>query len=476
MASYKTEKTWSDLQESLNRVRQQLGFVSRAGWDNLMAGDAHLQVHSTSQHNRQNSTSQHNRQKMHSPSYLPRLLTTPDGVPNRPSTDLRRGPRVVVPPLFNEKANGRKETPRKSVNCSFQQPVNQLKCSNILDGPVILSSNLQLQNRPSVRQEEHEGNKKRSSRTWSHSPGLQRERAACSFFRENKSFAWNFLDSFILEVLRDELVPDILMEVLSGYYTKMLPDPLKCPIYSPTRKHFHTKRKLQQTVKLDVFKQQPAVSVLNTLLEEIVSELTVGLIRRVVEELVRKHLTTTAINESLTEVMAETIEPMVPQLVKEAVCETLLEGILQEEILPEVLDEEMRNVAMLLLSEYDTEIYEQQKQAITTYAGKKLIDMFLLENLLKVIGNQGRAFSEKVELDRLLDSWMLDILLGQYLNITQHNHLTVENVALRDYHTKAFTEVVLDVILTEMSEHMDEDLADLFQYERQMEETNFITD
>ncbi|XP_041030096.1 uncharacterized protein LOC121269527 isoform X3 [Carcharodon carcharias] len=285
------------------------GVICRRGWDNLMAGDAQLQVH---------STSQHNRQKMHSPSYLPRLLITPDGVSNRPSTDLRRGPRVVVPPLFNEKANGRKETPRKSVNCSFQQPVNQLKCSNIQDGPMIPSSNLQLQ-----------------------------ELAACSFFRENKSFAWNFLDSFILEVLRDELVPDILMEVLSGYYTK-------CPIYSPTRKHFHTKRKLQQTVKLDVFKQQPAVSVLNILLEEVVSELTVGLIRRVVEELVRNHLTTTAINESLTEVMAETIEPMVPQLVKEAVSEIWQEGILQEEILPEVLDEEMRNVAVLLLGEYDT--------------------------------------------------------------------------------------------------------------------------
>ncbi|XP_041030098.1 uncharacterized protein LOC121269527 isoform X5 [Carcharodon carcharias] len=194
------------------------GVICRRGWDNLMAGDAQLQVH---------STSQHNRQKMHSPSYLPRLLITPDGVSNRPSTDLRRGPRVVVPPLFNEKANGRKETPRKSVNCSFQQPVNQLKCSNIQDGPMIPSSNLQLQNSPSVRQEEHEGNKKRSSRTWSHSPGLQRELAACSFFRENKSFAWNFLDSFILEVLRDELVPDILMEVLSGYYTKTLPDLLK---------------------------------------------------------------------------------------------------------------------------------------------------------------------------------------------------------------------------------------------------------
>ncbi|XP_072342435.1 uncharacterized protein [Scyliorhinus torazame] len=443
MASYKTEKTWSDLQESLNRVRQQLGFVSRAGWDNLVARDAPPRVH---------STPQHNRQKVHSPSHLPRLLTTPDGVSHRPLVDLRRGPRVVVPPLSSEKTNGRKGTLRKSAICSSQQPVSQPEYCDIRDSGMILCSGRLLPNSASVRQQDHGGHEEAG--TWSHSPGLQREFAACSFFRENKSFAWNFLDLFILEVLRDELVPDILMEVLSDSYTKH-------PLYLPTKKNFHSKSNLQQIVKLDVLKQQPALSVLDTLLEEIVSELTLGLIRTVVEELVSNHLTTAAITESLTEVMAETTEPMVAQLVKEAVSEALLQEILQEEMLTEVVDEEMRNVAMLLLSDYDTEISEQQ-QAVRTYASKRLIDMFLLENLVKIIGRHGRAFSEKIEMDRLLDSWMLDVLLGQYLNITKHNNLTVENVALRDYHTKAFTNVVLEVVLTEISEHMDEDLADLF--------------
>ncbi|XP_038635454.1 uncharacterized protein LOC119954351 isoform X2 [Scyliorhinus canicula] len=425
MASYRVEKTWSDLQESLNRVRQQLGFVSRAGWDDLVARDAPSRVH---------STPQHNRQKVHSPSHLPR-----------------------------------KGTLRKSVICSSQQPASQPEYSDIRDSAMILCSGRLLPNSASVRQQDHGGNEKRPSGTRSHSPGLQREFAACSFFRENKSFAWNFLDLFILEVLRDELVPDILMEVMSDSSTKH-------PLYLPTEKNFYSKSHLQQIVKLDVLKQQPAVSVLDTLLEEIVSELTLGLIRTVVEELVSNHLTTAAITESLTEVMAETIEPMVAQLVKEAVSEALLEEILQEEMLTEVVDEEMRNVAMLLLTDYDTEIYEQQQQAVRTYASKRLIDMFLLEKLVKIIGSQGRAFSEKIEMDRLLDSWMLDVLLGQYLNITKHNNLTVENVALRDYHTKAFTNVVLDVILMEMSEYMDEDLADLFQYERQMEQTNLIVD
>ncbi|XP_078062504.1 uncharacterized protein LOC144488332 isoform X2 [Mustelus asterias] len=457
MANSKTEKACSDRRESFNPIRQQVGLVSRAGWDEYLARDPHRRVH---------STSQRDRQKVHSPSYLPRLLVTPDGVPNRPMTDLRRGPRIVVPPLLSEKANGRKETLRKSVN--FPQFVTRSKYSNMVATAGILSSGLTLPSSASVRQQGLKDGTG-SSGTWSHHPGLQRELAACKLFRENKSFAWNFVDLFILEVLRDELVPDILMEVLSRYHTQG-------PIHPPTRMIFHTKSKLQQMVKLDVFKQQPAVAVLDTALEEVVSELTLGLIRSVVEEFVGNHLTSAAINESLTEVIVETIQPMVPQLVREAVSETLLEEILQEAILPEVLEEEMRNVAVSLLRECDTEIYEQEQQAVRTYAGKRLIDLFFLENLLKMIGSQGREFFGKVELDRLLDSWMLDILLGQHLNVTQHIQLTVENMALRDYHTKAFTDVVLDMVLTQMSEHIDEDLADLSQYERQMEEANFIVD
>ncbi|XP_043533009.1 uncharacterized protein LOC122540862 [Chiloscyllium plagiosum] len=443
MASFKTEKNWTDLQESLNRVRQQLGLIPRAEWDNFVPSEPPLRVC---------LTSQCDRWMAHTPSNLPGL-----------HTNVRRVPQREAPPLFSGKTNGKKEALRK-------QPLGKHKRSSVPDAAMIISSDLPLENRCSMRQQAHESSKKGSPGTGGHSSGLQREHAAFSFFKENQSFAWNFVDWFILEMLEDELVPDTLMEVLSHDVTKC------APAYSPTGKNFDVKRKLPETVKLDVLKQLPAVTILDTLLEEAVSEMTVGLIRRVVEELVENHLTNTAINDSLTELIVETVEPMVPQLVKETVNETLLEGILQEDILPEVLDEEMRNVAVLLLSEYDTETHEEQQQAVSTNADQRLLDMFLLEGLLKILRNQGRELSEMIELDRLLDSWMLDVLIGQYLNITQHCCLITENVALKDYHRKAFTDVVLDVILSELSEHMDEDLADLFQYEQQMEERNLIAD
>ncbi|XP_062894310.1 uncharacterized protein LOC134340756 [Mobula hypostoma] len=452
MASYKTEKTWDDLQESFNRIRMQLGLVPQPGWENPVASDVHQRAF---------STSQHDRQKVHSPSNLPRLLVTSDAIPNRPITDLRRGHWEVVPSLYNVSLK-REEAASKTMHSTFQQPISPLKFSYSPHVTMTCLTDRPLLNASFKRQ----GDDKMSVRTWSPSTGFKWESAAYHFFKENQLFARNFVDTIILEVIQDELVPDILTEVLLNDDTKYQ------PVYASSMKKFLIRNEQQQTAQLIAFKQRPAVLILETLLEEEISDLTRALIRTVLEEFVNIHLTTAIINESLTELIMETIEPMVPQLVKETVNEMVLEEILQEDIVPDVLDEEMRNVVLLQLSEPVTEVYEEQLEEVRIYASKRLIDMFVLEILLKTLANKGRAFSEEVELDRLSDSSMLDILLGQYLNISQYSCAAIDNVALRDYHLKAFTDVALDVILTEMGEHMDEDMADLFQYERQMEEAD----
>ncbi|XP_078283094.1 uncharacterized protein LOC144608814 isoform X2 [Rhinoraja longicauda] len=426
MASCKTEKTWDDLQESFNRIRQQLGLVP---WT----------------HQSDRPKSQLGRQKVYSPSNLPRLVVTSDAISNRPLADLRRDHWVVVPPLYDNSLN-KEDAPSKSMHSNFQQPISHLKYSpSSTDHP--------LQNASLRRREE---DNKMSTTTWNPSSGFERE-----------NLAWYFADAIILEVIQDKLVPDILMELLLSYDTKHQ------PVYAQRVKKSHIQNELR-IAQLAAFKPRPAVSILETLLEEEICDLTRGLIRNVFEEFANIHLTTIIISEFLTELIEDTIKPILPQIVKEAVNEMVLEEILQEDILPGVLDEEMRNVALRELSEHASEVYEQQLREVRTYAGKRLIDTFLLEIMLKALGNEGRAFSEEVELDRMLDSSMLDILLDQYLNISHYNCTTIDNVALKDYHVKAFTDVALDVILTEMSEHMDEDMADLFEYERQVEEGDFI--
>ncbi|XP_032905367.1 uncharacterized protein LOC116991123 isoform X3 [Amblyraja radiata] len=391
MASNKTEKTWDDLQESFNRIRQQLGLVP---WT----------------HQSDRPKSQLVRQKVHSPPNLPRLVVTSDAISKRPVADLRRDHWVVVPPLYNNSLN-KEDAPSKSMHSNFQQPISHLKFSPSPDVVIVSSTDHPLQNTSLRRREE---DYKMSTRTWNPSSRFERELTAYYPFKEN--LAWYFVDAIILEVIQDKLVPDILMELLLNDNTKHQ------PAYAQRVKKSHIQNELRID-QLGAFKPRPAVSILETLLEEEICDLTRGLIRNVFEEFANIHLTSIIISEFLTELIEETIIPILPQIVR-------------------------------------------------TYAGKRLIDMFLLEIMLKALGNEGRAFSEEVELDRMLDSSLLDILLDQYLNISHSNCTNIDNVALKDYHVKA--DVALNVILTEMSEHMDEDMADLFEYERQVEEGDFI--
>ncbi|XP_059812987.1 uncharacterized protein LOC132385167 isoform X3 [Hypanus sabinus] len=403
MASYKTEETWDDLQESFNRIRMQLNLVPQPGWENPVASDVHQHAF---------STSQHDGQKVHSPSNLPRLLVTSDAIPNRPIIDLRRGHWEVVPPLYNVSLK-REEAASKTM-----QPISPLKFSY---SPHVTMTGLT--DRPLLNASlKRQGDDKMSARTWSPSTGFKWESAAYHFFKENQLFARNFVDTIILEVIQDELVPDILTEVLLNDDTEYQ------PVYAPSMKKFLIRNELRQTAQLIAFKQRPAVLILETLLEEEVSDLTRALIRTVLEEFVNIHLTTAIIGESLTELIMETIEPMVLQLVKETVNEMILEEILWEDIVPDVLDEEMRNVALLQLCEHVTKVYEEQLEEVRIYAGKRLIDMFLLEILLKTLANKGRASSEKVELDRLLDSAWADNS-DQFQNVLRDSISQLDNDA-----------------------------------------------
>lgn len=67
--------------------------------------------------------------------------------------------------------------------------------------------------------------------------------------------------------------------------------------------------------QLGAFKPRPAVSILETLLEEEICDLTRGLIRNVFEEFANIHLTSIIISEFLTELIEETIIPILPQIV-----------------------------------------------------------------------------------------------------------------------------------------------------------------
>uniref|UniRef100_A0ACB8EYA6 Uncharacterized protein n=1 Tax=Sphaerodactylus townsendi TaxID=933632 RepID=A0ACB8EYA6_9SAUR len=107
---------------------------------------------------------------------------------------------------------------------------------------------------------------------------------------------------------------------------------------------------------------------------------------------------------------------------------------------------------------------------VAAFATKQLIDIFLLEHSIGKMSFPGPRFFEKEHSSMVLDSLMFDILLGQFFSIQQWQRTTFENIPLRDFHLRAFTEVALDVILTELNKLTVENMEDLLEYERGVQE------
>nr|XP_014347346.1 PREDICTED: uncharacterized protein LOC106704565 [Latimeria chalumnae] len=215
-------------------------------------------------------------------------------------------------------------------------------------------------------------------------------------------------------------------------------------------------------------------SIVDDFIEEELRDVATEEIRSSIKDLVDDHLNMAAIYNSTSEIVTETVQSMLPSIILEAQEEAELEEIFQEEIIPDVVREEISLLVQSELRDSDAEITHLVQSQVSRQASKQLIDTFFLAHLLEMMRNHGRAISVKDQSSRLLDSWMLDALFQQYFGIQKLQQATLENFPLRSFHRKKYTDVALDVILTEISQAMEEDMEDLSEYEQLMEEGEFL--
>ncbi|XP_059575493.1 uncharacterized protein LOC106738469 isoform X3 [Alligator mississippiensis] len=215
---------------------------------------------------------------------------------------------------------------------------------------------------------------------------------------------------------------------------------------------------------------------LDELLMEVLRDLSSDVFRSAVKDFVDDYLGRAAIFDSMDDIVTEVVQTILSPLVKlmfpsvlaqpretvqEMDCEDILEGIISH-----VIVEDATALAHSVLGEYDAKLIKLQQHQVTAFASKQLIDIFLLEHLIGTISMQDPGFSGKEHSSVVLASWMFDILIRQFLSIQEVQQTTLENVPLGDFHRKAFTEVALDVILTELNNLAEEDMEDLHRYER----------
>ncbi|XP_053861265.1 uncharacterized protein LOC128823168 isoform X1 [Malaclemys terrapin pileata] len=206
-------------------------------------------------------------------------------------------------------------------------------------------------------------------------------------------------------------------------------------------------------------------SLLDELFAEVLRDLLAEVFRSAMKDFIEDYLTRAAISDSIDGIVTEVVQMVLSAFLREALQELEYEAILQE-VISHVVEEDAKALAQSVLCDYDAEMIKLQQSQITAFASKQLIDLFLLEHLIGMTSTYPPGFWGKEHSSVVLLSWMFDILIRQFFSIQEQQQTTSENVPLGDFHQKAFTEVALDVILTELSKLAEEDLEDLLEYER----------
>ncbi|XP_065425057.1 uncharacterized protein LOC101953740 isoform X3 [Chrysemys picta bellii] len=285
--------------------------------------------------------------------------------------------------------------------------------------------------------------------------------AQCHYSSDLTQLAWNLVDSFISQLLLEELVPDVILET----FTEFIKDQRQQPLKSSNGKSSQGEKSQRHLRESSSALKHLPNSLLDELFAEVLRDLLAEVFRSAMKDFVDDYLTRAAISDSIDGIVTEVVQMVLSAFLREALQEMEYEAILQE-VISHVVEEDAKALAQSVLCDYDAEMIKLQQSQITAFASKQLIDLFLLEHLIGMTSTYPPGFWGKEHSTVVLLSWMFDILIRQFFSIQEQQRTTSENVPLGDFHQKAFTEVALDVILTELSKLAEEDMEDLLEYER----------
>ncbi|XP_066461703.1 uncharacterized protein [Eleutherodactylus coqui] len=388
MASIKSSRTWADIQESLNRVRQHYGLLPRAEWDELIAMASY----------------------------------------EKTKPKIKNLPRPFLPSLTSKSTWDLGSWEHVDTKRHKQHERRSAKYDSYFYKPTLVKNKEQDQMKPTL------------------------EHSAYRYFTENKHFAWDFVDSFVAEILINEIVPDVLIEALTTD-TQM-----------PKKKTYDKKSRHWKSDNYRGSAGSHSVSLLDELIIEVLRDLSAHVLRRMVRDFVDDHLVRAALHDCIDEMLTSIIQTELSSMIDELNSETEHDRLL-DSLIKSVIDKEMKDAVISVLSECDDQLSELHKNQITVTANKHVVDMFILEHLLDMIGTHEPLIFGKDTMQCLLDSIVLDVLLRDQGNIQQVQQNTFENYPAMLFHQNT----ALEVMLTELHMILTEDMEDICEYERDIE-------
>ncbi|XP_048258055.1 uncharacterized protein LOC124113541 isoform X2 [Haliotis rufescens] len=249
-----------------------------------------------------------------------------------------------------------------------------------------------------------------------------------------------------IEEMTVEIVREAMLEEARPYTKVSLPPTPLTPYYIPP--------------------PDPLEMFLEDVVAAAVMEQCREVVRETVLELAHNYLEDVMADNILDELLAEEVQDMRNELLEEAVFDIIAEDFLEDEVIGPEVEDEAVVVAKDIIQHYDSKITRREMKSVKEMAGDRLVESLCLDYLLSLISRQGKVWTESDFANRFVDEMMGNILLRQYFGVKTNRDKTIHCKPLRKLHEKVVTDVALDVLLQQLSSSLDEDLADVDEYER----------
>lgn len=292
----------------------------------------------------------------------------------------------------------------------------------------------------------------------------------------DKKHSRRFVDDLIESFLADEIIPDVLIDVLSGKKFLSVQDPkykaservVNDIIYQDVTAFIHE-------IALAVFYSQgssslsrrdPAVRVSADIVNEVVKESATQIIQSIVDEMVRDHMTVIKTGDWLEDFILEAIGPMLPRVVFEALQQSQDDSLINS-IIDEVMEPQLRQVIIEAWCDVADVNRSKHVKKVSIYAEDHLLDALFLQHLLSQLTGDNLSLYFNDYTDQLLDGLICGMLTHQYLAVGDEQEATQRNAGVKELHEEIFCDVALDVLMEELTAHLDEDMQDLLERERE---------
>lgn len=209
-------------------------------------------------------------------------------------------------------------------------------------------------------------------------------------------------------------------------------------------------------------------SLLNFLCDEVLDEMIPYLVQEVFSEVREEYLESDIISSVISDFILEILlEEDGELLVNEVLNECHEEYFLHDKILNPVVMDLLHDIVAETIETANEREFLRHSKEIAIEARQNLLDSFLIEELLSLLVQQGRLWTESEEENRILEDFMFDALLSQLHKFHEAKSFIHECVPLNRLHQRIVTDISMNVLLQQLTSSLMEDEKEIDRFEEE---------